>query len=344
MSFRRLLYLRMHRLGPVVLGIATVSAAVGADLNQTNDSAWPQHVLRAEAAYSLNVPGGRRFDASGLLLAREGGLLTLRDQGPTLYRIELRTATNAANLRPLTNCFTAEQLKPFSPRRRGLYDCEGIAQDEQGRLYICEEGNRWILRCELEAGRVERLAIDWSPVTNYFSVDPNASFEGLAIGDGRLYLANERSAPVIIAVDLASLKVVDHFVVLPQKSSLFGTHYSDLSWWDHRLFVLCRQHQVVLEVEPRTHTALGEYDYAEAENQFGYGTFGMVGMMEGLAVDRDCFWLVIDNNGLARHGTRNDTRPVLLKCPRPGEGTRRERAPAQRPPTANPAPPARMRP
>jgi len=322
---------------------ATAPFAAGADLSATNEPAWPQFVLRAESVIPLNLPG-QRLDASGLLLTRAGALLTVNDRGGAVYQILLRTNPASGELVRLTNCFTEGRFASLAPGPAAQLDGEGLAQDDQGRLYLCEEANRWILRCERASGRLERLPIDWLPVTNYFSADRNASFEGLAVGDGRLYVANERSAPVILAVDLASLQVVDHFVVIPQKASLFGTHYSDLAWWDHRLFVLCRQHQVVLEVEPRTRTVLAEYDYAEAENQLGYGTFGVMGLMEGLAVDRDHFWLVIDNNGLPRQGTRNDTRPVLLKCPRPGADAKPERPPGRQAPVARPRSPSRLAP
>jgi hypothetical protein len=39
--------------------------------------------------------------------------------------------------------------------------------------------------------------------------------------------------------------------------------------------------------------------------------------MEGLAVDRDYFWLCTDNNGLSRKKYPGDTRPTLFKCRRP---------------------------
>jgi hypothetical protein len=74
---------------------------------------------------------------------------------------------------------------------------------------------------------------------------------------------------------------------------------------------------VILEVQPDTRAVLAEYDYREVEAGLGFNTFNLVGLMEGLAVERDWFWLVTDNNGLARRGTTRDTRPVLLKCRRP---------------------------
>ncbi len=276
-----------------------------------------QYTLRAEQVLRLNLPKGERFDASGLLLTLTGDLLTINDRGPALYRIEFLPNPAEANLIRLPNCFTDAQLAPFAKEKKGYYDSEGIAQDAEGRLYICEEANRWILRCDPKAQRVERLPIDWSPVTNYFSSDPNASFEGIAIGNGKLYVANERSNPVIIVVDLASLKIIDHFQVYPQKVSWLGTHYSDLSWYEDKLFVLCRQHREVLQVDPKTHALLAEYDYQNLEDDLGYIKQFPVGVMEGLAVERDYFWLCTDNNGFGRHSAPKDTRPTLLKCPRP---------------------------
>jgi uncharacterized protein YjiK len=267
--------------------------------------------------WQLNAPGGERFDASGLLLTPAGDLLTISDRGPTLYRIEIAGGETGANVVPLTNCFTPLELAPFATEKKGHYDCEGIAQDEQGRLYICEEANRWILRCDPKAARVEKLPIDWSPVKNYFSADPNASFEGIAIGKGRLYVANERIHPLIIVVDLRTLRIVDHFQVYPRKFSILGTHYSDLSWYDGKLFVLCRQHRVVLQIDPDTHAVLAEYDYRRLEDQLDYLKELPVGVMEGLAVDRDYLWLATDNNGMGRRAAPKDTRPTLLKCRRP---------------------------
>ena len=299
----------------VCAGLSLLSAC-SAIPQQEADPAWPSFILEAEQTFQLNTPGGARFDASGLLLTPTGDLLTVNDRGPMLYRIVFNGVS--ADLKPLTNCFTTSQLALLPPPGGGHYDCEGIAQDERGRFYLCEEANRWILRCDPQAKQVERLPIDWSPVKKFFGDDKNASFEGIAIGRGRLYVANERSAAVIIVVDLGSLKVVDHFVVSPQVNSFLGMlHYSDLSWQDGKLFVLCRHHRVVLEVDPDTHAVLAEFNYREAEDKLGYRSPYPTGMMEGLAVDADFIWLVTDNNGFGRETSRNDTRPTLLKCRRP---------------------------
>src|SRR5262245_5852918 len=236
-------------------------------------SSWPVYRLFAEQVTLLNTPNGERFDASGLLLTPSGDLLTMRNNRDSLlYRIELLPGGAEARLVPIPNCFNSDQLAALTGQRHAL-DCEGIAQDDQGRFYLCEERHRWILRCDPRADRVERLRIDWSSVKDYFSpIDTNASFEGIAIGQGNLYVANERSSPIIIVVDLATLRVKGHFVVYPRKSSLFGMHYSDLCWFENKLWVLCRQHRVILEVDPASHAVLAEFDFSDIEERLSYRT------------------------------------------------------------------------
>ncbi len=276
------------------------------------------HTLRSVQTTLLTPPTGSQFDASGLQLMPDGTLITVGNtHGPTPYRIDFLPGELEARLVPLTNYFATNAVIAALGTNHHTLDCEGLAWDDRGRLYECEERERMILRSD-SAGHVERLPIDWTPVKDYFSaVDKNASFEGIAIGGGRLYVANERNSPVIITVDLDTLKVKRDFVIQPSKSSWLGLHYSDLCWFENHLWILCRQHYVVLEVDPSSRRVLAEYDYREIEERLSYVTGLPLGIMEGLAVDRDFIWLVTDNNGDVRKGARKDRRPTLIKCPRP---------------------------
>jgi uncharacterized protein YjiK len=218
------------------------------------------------------------------------------------------------------DCFTTQQLAPLTRQKKsGIYDTEGIAQDAQGRLYICEESDRWILRWDSDRLTVERLAIDWSPVARYFSKDPNASFEGVAVGGNRLFVANERQLGRLIVVDLDSLKVIDHFVASPFGKAARDVHYSDLCWFDGALYALLRESSLVLKIDPVAHLPLAEYHFRDLEEAPGnaYQKFLPTSVMEGLSVDRDYLWLVTDNNGLGRVSRTNDTRPSLFRCPKP---------------------------
>ena len=289
----------------------------GCVFGQATNADWPTFTLQATQSWRLNFSGGR-FDASGLLRNPAGEWLTVSDRGPTVYRIDFLAGTNAANLVPLTNCFTGASFAAMSKGKRRYFDSEGIAMDAQGRIYLCEEGDRWIIRCDPATGVSERLAIDWAPVSQFFdATDRNASFEGIAVGDGRLYVANERTRPMIIVVDLATLKVVEQFAVWPQVGSLMGfLHYADLAWFEGRLWVLCRHHRAVLEVDPKSKKVLAEFHYQQLEDDLDYDKELPTGIMEGLAVTADAIWLLTDNNGLPRGGGK-DIRPTLLKCPRP---------------------------
>jgi len=307
----------MMRTALVLVGLLGLFSGC-ATSSQNTGFGWPRYRLLAQQTTRLTPPKKDRFDASGLLITPTGDLLTVRNNHDSLlYRIEFLPGNEEANLVPLPDCFSTDNLKQLDPSNHA-FDCEGIAQDPQGRYYLCEERRRWILRCDPKTGQTERLHIDWTPVQEYFSkIDSNASFEGIAIGNGRLYVANERSDPVIIVVDLSSLKVKKHFEVYPTKSSFFGTHYSDLYWAENKLWVLCRQHRVVLEVDPDTRKVLAEFDYGDIEESLGYRTGLPVGIMEGLAIDATSIWLVTDNNGDPRGRTGHDIRPTLIRCARP---------------------------
>ncbi|MFO1497841.1 MAG: esterase-like activity of phytase family protein [Verrucomicrobiota bacterium] len=294
---------------------STVAAVRGASLLPATN--WPRRVLRAEQTWQLNLPKGERFDASGLVLTPTGDLLTINDRGPSVYRIQFLAQTNAADLIQLTNCFTRDQLRPFAREKMDRYDCEGVALDEQGRLYLCEEVNRWVLRFDQTRDTVERLPIDWTPVKQYFDLsDPNASFEGIAVGGGRIYLANERQMGRIIVVDLATLKVLESFAVRPHDSNARDIHYTDLSYFEGILYVLLRESRCVLAVDPRNQQVVGEFNFKEMERepQVIYRALFPTGQMEGLAVDKDFIWLVTDNNGTARGRYPTDIRPTLFKC------------------------------
>jgi hypothetical protein len=279
------------------------------------------YILKAEHVWQMNLPEGQRFDASGLFLEKGGRLLTESDQQIGVYQVTFDAGSNAVNLVRLPDCFTAAQLAPFAREKYGHYDCEGVTEDDQGRIYLCEEANRWILRFDPRSKTVERLNIDWRPVEKYFSSDRNAAWEGIAIHGSTLYVANERKKGRLIAVNLNTLKVTDDFVIPASWSWWFwDAHYSDLCWFDGALYALMREDHVILKIDPVTHLVLAEYNFHQMERGHEvdyYRLYPMTGVMEGLAVDKNYFWLCTDNNGLGRKKYPGDRRPTLFRCRRP---------------------------
>jgi glutamine cyclotransferase len=117
-------------------------------------------------------------------------------------------------------------------------------------------------------------------------------------------------------VDLATLKIVDDFTVRPSTSNARDIHYSDLSWFDGRLYALLRESRCVVAINPSDHRVLAEYSFKEMEREpeVLYRALYPTSQMEGLALDKDFLWLVTDNNGTARAKYPHDTRPTLFKC------------------------------
>ncbi len=281
---------------------------------RTNDGRI-HFTLKAEQTWQLNFPGMARFDASGLAFWK-GKLLTVSDRDSDVY--EIVPGTNGAAQLKATGLFPHAAVARVALRPEPRYDCEGIAVDPEGSVYLSEESQRSIFKTTGAGEKVERLGIDWSPVRQYFGRDPNASFEGVAIGGSKLYVANERDAPRIIVVDRASLKVEDSFFVDSDAFAFGGPHYSDLSFFGGHLFILDRNHRVIFEIDPASRRVLAEHQFGQMElsEEVAYHTVFPTGTMEGLAVDEKYFWLVTDNNGLGRIKYPKDARPTLFRCRR----------------------------
>jgi hypothetical protein len=304
-----------------------VAEAPGSD----GSPSWPRYVLREEEHWLLNLPGGQQFDASGLLRLPNGELWTINDKSPGVYRIVFGETPNEANLERVPGIFTGRGGRGAAPgpaNPPAPLDCEGLALDEQNRLYICEESRRWIFRKDLGAPDrgLERLPIDWTPVQGRFHpTDRNASFEGIAVHGNRLYVANERQESRIIVVDLERMAVVDDFAVVPADAVSPDAHYSDLAWHEGSLWVLVRDMRRVLRVDPEARRVIAEFDFTalETRREVAYGSFFAPGFMEGLQVDDTHIWLIVDNNGFGRRANLGDRRPTLFKCARPDKGAAR---------------------
>lgn len=302
-----------------LFGLLWVSQAFSSDSKGGSLGARPgdsrRHFsLKAEQTWQLSAPGHQRFDASGLAFLN-GKLLTINDRDSELFEVVFGT-NNIAQLK-LTSFFPHSAVTKVAIKPEPRYDCEGIAVDSDGAIYISEESQRSVFK-STSKGQVERLKIDWTPVKQYFGRDSNASFEGVAVSPSKIYVANERDAARIIVVDRATLKVEDSFFVDSEAFAFGGPHYSDLSFFGGHLFVLDRNHRCIFEVDPSTKRVLAEHGLAQMElaEEVAYRTAYPTGTMEGLAVDETSFWLVTDNNGYGRIKYPRDARPTLFRCSR----------------------------
>jgi hypothetical protein len=271
--------------------------------------------LAPDAVWALQPPTPERFDASGLLRLPDGRWLTVNDKQPALWEMDL----SKAGVAPVKRC---PDIAPADAADAGglgpPFDLEGIARDDQGRIYLCDELQRRVLRWD--GARWQALPIDWDLAKRWFSrSDPNASFEGIAVGGGRVYVANERDTGRILVIDPETWRVIDDFRVAPPGVTRRDVHFTDLCWFDGELWVLCREERRVLRVDPGTRTVLAAFSYFDVEMkpEFAYRHALPYGFFEGLSVDREHIWLLVDNNGFGRRKDAADIRPQLFRCPRP---------------------------
>jgi hypothetical protein len=273
--------------------------------------------LAVAESWTLTPPVAR-FDASALVRLPDGRLLTVNDKETGLFEIRFPESGNEAGLVPYSGLPPA-LFEPLTPGRDLPWDIEGIGIDSTGALYLGEEHLRWILRQPAPGKPLERLPIDWAPVSRWFSkTDRNASFEGVAVGDRFLYVANERDTGRILEIDRKTLKVVGDFQPRPPGAT-GDIHYTDLCWFDGELWALCREHRRVLCIDPKTRAVRLCFGYfpIEMDPKYAYQHLLPYGFFEGLSVDAENVWLLIDNNGYPRKSNPQDARPLLLRCPRP---------------------------
>ena len=293
----------------------------------------PMKSLKWEHTWTLMPPDASRFDASALLRLADGSLFTVNDKQAGVYRIEGLEEGPEGRLSLVPGVFTKASLDTASGRIASAYDLEGLAMDDQGRWYVCDEISRDLFRFDPRTHKTERLATDWSPVKKWLSEDGNASWEGLAIGGGELFLANERNVGRIVVVSMSNWRVLRSYSVSPPDRPARDVHYSDLCWYADRLWVLCRESQCILRVEPeggRVEAAFG-YGAIERDPKHGYLNPLPVGFVEGLAVEADTAWLLVDNNGIGRISDPKDVRPTLWRCRVPPTKQRVTTQPPQKP-------------
>ncbi|MDZ4815612.1 MAG: esterase-like activity of phytase family protein [Verrucomicrobiota bacterium] len=308
----------MRKLGTLLLVIGLTSFQTTCVSLKKGEPDRQLYSLTAGKMIPIHLPREKRFDASGLTIGPRGQLYFVNDKMATLYETSKIDETEMFVV-PRMDLVNEDLLNKAAGAVTPRHDIEGIAFDGTD-FYICDEAKRNVFRINPKSGKIVHLKIDWHPVQSYFSaVQKNASFEGIAVGNGKLYLANERDFGRIIVVDLKSMKVERSFMVRPSNTLSQNIHYSDLCWHKGSLFVLCRHNRVIIQVDPDTGIALSDYYYGrmEVEPQWRFHSRFPTGAMEGLYVTDTHFFLLIDNNGESRVSQPGDKRPLLFVCKRP---------------------------
>lgn len=282
------------------------------------DRATPLTLIRA-----LPVDGPEDNQPSGLALFEDTLYAVSDKHGDTIYRIELMEdrAVFVPHLR-----FDALPLDP--PVRR--LDFEGITHDEEGNFYLVSETAFRILRVPADGGGAQWITPILRPsgeAAGLFQTR-GANLEGvMRLGPGAFLVCAERQPRGLIEVNLHTDPPTIRAFNYDQTRLAFpagrAPTFSGLFREGEDLYVVERnaeaivrfgyggEHLVEREVWSYGHIA-NRPDLRYSDMRYGVG--------EGLCMDRERVYLILDNNGDYRASMPEDRRPLLLIMKRPAKG------------------------
>ncbi len=288
-----------------------IGALLGMLLLGLNSTAAFETPIQLELIAVLPINGPPNNQPSGLALY-QGRLLTVSDKhDDTLFELEI--GKDAVNQIPFLK-FDPKKLK-----KKKRLDFEGLTIDPEGRIYLVSET---YFRAAMFSHNGQHLKWvtpsfkKWGKKRGLFQTK-GAGFEGITIVGGKLLMCVERQPRGLIEFDLES-----------EKRSAFSTDttrfplapgrvpdFTDLYYFQGKIFALQRGAQVISEIEFEggkwVEKQSGTFGHIENAPQYRYQTM-FFGRAEGLAMDQDKIYVVLDNNNDFRKKDPADNRPLLL--------------------------------
>jgi len=276
---------------------------------------------------SPNIIKKRFFEPSTLAFDDSGNLYTMPDKG---YYTIFKLTKNGKNYDVSENINLSKwQMLKLRFSKSNRFDFEGI-EYLNGLFYAIDERDRKVFTID-KSGNLKAVNID---VNAYLKANKlkndvtNSGLEGMTIDKTKneIFLLKERQESVIMVADLNTNKIVRHFKInLPGKVEPAIT---DASFFNGNLYVLVRSHRLILKMNPQDGTILATYDYRKYEEDsknvyvkipsIGSGNDpDGYGVMEGLAVNQNSFFVATDNNMLPLKSNLLDNYPRIFEFERP---------------------------
>ena len=269
-------------------------------------------VLLEEIAV-LPVEGPEFNQPSGLFMYNDT-LYTVSDKhDDTIFRIDLKP--DRAVFVPHVRFKASSSFGIFR------LDFEGITRDDAGNFYLVSEGAFAILKIGADGENVSWIT------TNLRDVGASAGLfqarggylEGITLmGRDRFLVIAERQPCGLIEVDMAAEQRIVEIANHGSTNSYTGLHREE-----ENVYILQRSTATIrktiryLDIDsPSTLWSfahiVNDPEYLYQHEQFGAKT------AEGLAMDRERVYVILDNNNDARRMYPDDLRPLLLIMKRPG--------------------------
>lgn len=256
------------------------------------------------------------FEPSGLTI-KDGHLYTVSDAHPSIYKIEL--SDGVAHMVPQID-IDVTTLGALN------LDLEGITHDGE-HFYVVSEAHHRLIKVNSD-GQAQWMTHDGSsfyPEANkdgLFQVF-NAALEALTyLGEGRFLLAAERQPRGLIEAQFdengrllsQTNHVLDqsvHKLTKNRKPDLTGLYFHD-----GEVYALHRNAELIhrwVKNDSGQFEEIDEWSFAHIVNHPAHAYQDMTyGHAEGLAVDDEHFYVILDNNGVPKSKQGNDKRPLLI--------------------------------
>ena len=208
------------------------------------------------------------------------------------------------------------------------YDFEGITCDEAGTFFLVSETQSRILKVAADGKKSAWITPDLKPAgqTTGLIVDHNAGLEGICrLAENKILVCAERQDRGFLEIDLTSDPVFVH--AYPSEQSKFKfppgirKDFSGLYFYKNAVYVLQRNAFVIARLKRDKIHHLVETDgwsYRHIETMPPYRYADMTyGKAEGLCIDEQYIYIIIDNNGNQRAGNPDDQRPLLMMFEHP---------------------------
>lgn len=285
----------------------------------TNPFANGEDVIALQLLKWLPVESPANTQPSGLTM-RGGSLFTVSDKHDSVI-FEIKIGKEAAILSPAVVFPDAAALSG------GKLDLEGITCDQEGNFYLVSEAQFRVLRVDATGKNVAWITPSlrkYGEAKGMFRVH-GAYFEGIThIGANRLVLCAEREPRGIIELTLDGDKLAVEAYTRNESKFPFPKgrppDFAGLYWDGNSLYALERNAYLICKMtrgeDGYEEGPAWSYESIVTSEELRYSSMRF-GKAEGLCMDDERVYVIIDNNGGPRHSQPKDKRPMLLIMARP---------------------------